>query len=367
MWANYSKIIGDASYFLLVFDGYSRYMWVELLKTKDQALDCFKKIKTRAEVESGGKLKALRTDRGGEFTSNLFTMFCSEGGIKHYTTTPYSAQHNGVVEIRNQTVVEMARCMMKSMQVPSEFWGEAVCIAVYVLNRAPTKALNNMTPFEAWHGRKLNVEHLRIFGYTANVKLVGPNLTKLSDRSRKMIFIGYEIGTKGYRFYDPTTAKLVVSRDVLFSENEPWTWTNADGSTIQPTNTFTIEYELPDRIPTTDGNTEEMQQPADSGFQQDPTDQGGDVPSPHSPHTPETNPTQNQGWEIPSVQNFANSKSSDDGPVRFRTLTDLFEHTDVFTDFEYSGVCMLAADEPTNIEQALEEKCWREAMDAEMQ
>jgi hypothetical protein len=110
-----------------------------------------------------------------------------------------------------------------------------------------------------------------------------------------------------------------------------------------------------------------MQQPADSGFQQDPTDQEGDVPSPHSPHTPERNPTQNQGWEIPSVQNFANSKSSDDGLVRFRTLTDLFEHTNVFTDFEYSGVCMLAADEPTNIEQALEEKCWRQAMDAEMQ
>jgi hypothetical protein len=85
MWANYSKIIGGASYFLLVVDDYSRYMWVELLKTKDQALDCFKKIKTRAEVESGGKLKALRIDRGGEFISNLFTMFCSEGGIKHYT------------------------------------------------------------------------------------------------------------------------------------------------------------------------------------------------------------------------------------------------------------------------------------------
>ena len=84
------KSLGGASYFLLVVDDYSRYMWVELLKTKDQALECFKKIKARAEVESDGKLKALRTDRGGEFTSNLFTLFCNEGGIKHYTTTPYS-------------------------------------------------------------------------------------------------------------------------------------------------------------------------------------------------------------------------------------------------------------------------------------
>jgi hypothetical protein len=45
-----------------------------------------------------------------------------------------------VVERRNQTVVEMARCMLKAMKVPAAFWGEAVCAAVYTLNRAPPKA-----------------------------------------------------------------------------------------------------------------------------------------------------------------------------------------------------------------------------------
>jgi len=113
------KTVGGASYFLLVVDDHSRYMWVEMLKSKDQALECFKKIKLRAEMESDGKLKALRTDRGGEFVSNMFSVFCSEGGIKHFTTTPYSPQQNGVVERRNQTVIEMARCMLKSMNVPS--------------------------------------------------------------------------------------------------------------------------------------------------------------------------------------------------------------------------------------------------------
>ena len=86
------KTIGGASYFLLVVDDFSRYMWVEMLKSKDQALECFKRIKLRAEVECNSKLKAIRTDRGGEFTSNQFSIFCSNGGIKHYTTTPYSPQ-----------------------------------------------------------------------------------------------------------------------------------------------------------------------------------------------------------------------------------------------------------------------------------
>jgi hypothetical protein len=58
------KALDGCSYFLRVVDDHSRYMWVEMLKTKDQALEYFKKIKLRAELESDGKLKALRTDRG---------------------------------------------------------------------------------------------------------------------------------------------------------------------------------------------------------------------------------------------------------------------------------------------------------------
>jgi len=67
-------------------------MWVEMLKTKNEALAYFKKVKNRAEIESKNKLKAVRTDRGGEFNSTQFSVFCNEFGIKHYTTTPYSPQ-----------------------------------------------------------------------------------------------------------------------------------------------------------------------------------------------------------------------------------------------------------------------------------
>jgi hypothetical protein len=221
------KTLRGASYFLLVVDDFSRFMWVEMLKTKDQALECFKKIKQRAELESGNELMALRTDRGGEFVSNLFSVFCTDGGIKHFTTTPYSPQQNGVVERRNQMVVEMARCLLKTMNVPPEFWGEAVCTAVYILNRSPTKSLDKKTPFEAWFGKKPRVSHLKTFGCTAHVKLIGPGLAKLSDRSKKMIFIGYEVGTKGYRFFDPTAKKLVISRDAVFDEKQPWDWDSA--------------------------------------------------------------------------------------------------------------------------------------------
>jgi len=84
-------------------------MWLELLATKDEALGYLKKFKAAVELESGHRLMAVRTDRGGEFNSGAFMAFCSEHGIRHNTTTPYSPQQNGIVERRNQTVVEMAR------------------------------------------------------------------------------------------------------------------------------------------------------------------------------------------------------------------------------------------------------------------
>jgi transposase InsO family protein len=55
----------------------------------------------------------LRTDNGGEFTTVEFASYCADEGIQHHYSAPYSPQQNGVVEWRNQTVVGMARALLK--------------------------------------------------------------------------------------------------------------------------------------------------------------------------------------------------------------------------------------------------------------
>ena len=80
-------------------------------------------MKALAENKQNCKLLAFRSDRGGEFNSVEFSGFCEENGVRHYTTAPYTPQQNGVVERRNQTVVEMERCLLKSMAVPGPYWG----------------------------------------------------------------------------------------------------------------------------------------------------------------------------------------------------------------------------------------------------
>ena len=64
-------------YFLLLVDDYSRYMCISLLPYKDAAATAIKHIQALAERKTGKKVKALRTDRGGEFAAADFTAYCA--------------------------------------------------------------------------------------------------------------------------------------------------------------------------------------------------------------------------------------------------------------------------------------------------
>jgi hypothetical protein len=136
----------------------------------------------------------------------------------------------------------MARALLKQRGMPAVFWGEAVVTTVYILNRSPTKDLNDRTPYEAWHGRKPVVSHLRVFGCLAFSKELG-HIGKLNDRSTPGVFIGYAEGSKAYCILDPGTQRVRTTRDVVFDEGRGWIWDKAvdDGSTPTSDN-FTIEY-----------------------------------------------------------------------------------------------------------------------------
>ena len=94
--------------------------------------------------------------------------------------------------------------------------------AVFILNRASTKALTSKMSFEAWYGRKPSVSFLRTFGCIGHVRKTKPVLTKLEDRSTPMVLLGYAEGTKAYRLYDPRGDTVLVSRDVVFDEKAAW-------------------------------------------------------------------------------------------------------------------------------------------------
>jgi hypothetical protein len=126
--------------------------------------------------------------------------------------------------------------------MPAVFWGEAMVTAVYILNRSPTKALNDRTPYEAWHGRKPVVSHLRVFGCLTFTKELG-HIGKLDDRSTPGVFIGYAEDSKTYHIFDPETQRVHTTRNVVFDEGRGWAWDKAvDDDSTPVYNKFTVEY-----------------------------------------------------------------------------------------------------------------------------
>jgi hypothetical protein len=195
---------GGQRYFLLLVDDATCYMWVVLLAAKSEAAGAIRCIQVAAE-ECGHKLRVLTTDNGRGFTAAEFVTYYADEGVMRHFSALNTPQQNGV----------------------------------YLQNRLPTKILAGYTPYEAWHGQKLAVSHLRVFDFRAFVKQLR-HIDKLADRSRAGVFIGYAEGAKAYRILDPVAWKVCSACDVMFDEAHGWDWAATAGapSTVE----FTIEY-----------------------------------------------------------------------------------------------------------------------------
>nr|KYP61936.1 Retrovirus-related Pol polyprotein from transposon TNT 1-94 [Cajanus cajan] len=130
-------------YFITFIDDYSRYMYLYLLRSKDEALDAFKVFKAEVELQCGKQIKIVRSDRGGEYygkyTENgqapgLFARFLQEHGFVAQYTMLSSPDQNGVAERRNRTLMDMVRSMRSNAKLPQFLWAEALKTAVYIVN-----------------------------------------------------------------------------------------------------------------------------------------------------------------------------------------------------------------------------------------
>ncbi|KAG8495997.1 hypothetical protein CXB51_009246 [Gossypium anomalum] len=219
-----TQTLNSSRYFILFIDDFSRYCWIYFLKNKSEVTSVFLKFKTAVETETGCKLKTLRLDNGTEYTSSGFNTFCDEACIKHQLTNTYTPQQNGVSERKNRSLMDMARCLLFEKNLPKNMWAGAVNTAVHLQNRLPTKALQHKTPFEAWFGFKPSLTHLRVFGCLCYAQIPAVKRSKLDKKTQADILVGYSSVKKGYRTFDPSTNKVMVSKDVVFNEKACWNW-----------------------------------------------------------------------------------------------------------------------------------------------
>ena len=135
---------GGKKYFLTLIDDCTRYCYVYLLRSKEEALEMFQHFKNEVENQLDRKIKVIRSDRGGEYEAP-FGDLCSQHGIIHQTAAPYSPQKNGVADRKNKTLKEMMNALLLSSRLPQNLWGEAILSTNYILNRIPHKKTNKST------------------------------------------------------------------------------------------------------------------------------------------------------------------------------------------------------------------------------
>lgn len=204
-------------YYINFLDDYSRFSWVFPLKTKNEALGIFKQFKLLVEKQFEESIKTLHTDSGGEFIA--FAPFLKEQGITHIFTCPYTSEQNGRVERKHRQIVEYGLILLAQAKMPFHFWWEAFHTAVFNINRLPTSALSNKTPFETLYKKKPDFTILHPFGSTAFPLITPYNNHKLQFHSQKCLFVGYSTSHKGFKCLSPT-GKLYLSRHVTFNHHD---------------------------------------------------------------------------------------------------------------------------------------------------
>jgi hypothetical protein len=212
------KSLGGSSYYVIFIDDYSRKTWLYLLKTKDEVFNKFQEFKAEIENLTNKKIKTLRIDNGGEYTLKEFVAFCKLPGIRRELTVLHNPQQNGVAERKNRSIEETVKALLNDQGLSMFLWGEATMTAIYVQNKSPHRILKDMTPEEAFSGKKPNVENLRIFGCLVYSHIPKDKRNKLEPSGKKGIFVGYSDSSKSYIIYILEQHKIEVNRDVTFNE-----------------------------------------------------------------------------------------------------------------------------------------------------
>lgn len=114
----------ETKYILTITNDYSRFTWVYFLSRKSDTFESFQNFVTMTEKEFASPLSCvrLRTDRGGEYLSEIFNLFLATKGIQRQLTVAGTPHQNGVAERKNRTLLETARNIFLSARFPLHLW-----------------------------------------------------------------------------------------------------------------------------------------------------------------------------------------------------------------------------------------------------
>jgi transposase InsO family protein len=210
--------ISGSKYCLVIMDDYSRFTWVFFLQEKSLTQETLKGFLRRAQNEFGLRIKKIRSDNGTEFKNSQIEGFLEDEGIKHEFSSPYTPQQNGVVEMKNRTLLDMARTMFDEYKTSDRFWAEAINTTCYSINRLYLHQILKNTSYELLTGKKPNVSYFRVFGSKCFILVKRGRKSKFSPKAVEGFLLGYDSNTRAYRVFNKYTGLVEVSCDIVFHE-----------------------------------------------------------------------------------------------------------------------------------------------------
>nr|GFA87164.1 hypothetical protein [Tanacetum cinerariifolium] len=178
--------INGKKYILVVVDDYSRFTWVKILRSKDEALNFIIKFLKMIHVWLKVPVRRIQSNNGTEFVNQTSREYYEHVGISHETSVARSSQQNVVVERRNHTLIEAARTIK--------------------------------TPYELLHNKLHDLSFLHVFGALCYPTNDSKNLGKLQPKADIGIFISYTPTKKAFWIYNRRTRRIVETIHVDFDE-----------------------------------------------------------------------------------------------------------------------------------------------------
>ena len=206
-------------YFVTFIDDMSRFCFTYLIKLKSEVFAKFEEFSAMISNAHGKRVKILRSDNGGEYSSMEFKEYMRTRGIQHQTTVAYTPQQNGLAERMNRTLLDSVRSMLIGAKMHRRYWGYAVLCAAYLRNRCWNSHLKNKSPFEIVYGSKPKLWSLKVFGCICFAQVPAEKRNKLDARAVKCIFLGYSTTSKAYIVQELNSKRIYTSRDVKFFED----------------------------------------------------------------------------------------------------------------------------------------------------
>ncbi|GJR78281.1 putative ribonuclease H-like domain-containing protein [Tanacetum coccineum] len=210
--------INGKKYILVIVDDYSRYTWVYFLRTKDEAPDMIIDFVNQVQRNLKASILTIQTDNGTEYKNEKLRSFYAKLSIVHKTLIARTPQQNGLVERRNQTLVEAARTMLIFSKASEFLWAEAISSACFTQNRSIVHTRHNKTPYELIRGRKPNFQYFHVFVSLCYPTNDRDDLGKMKPKADIGIFVGYSESSRGFRIYNRRTKKIMETIHVKFDE-----------------------------------------------------------------------------------------------------------------------------------------------------